>query len=316
MDKNKEENIEQWSDEMKSVLALFDQVKKQKDIDVDRNWQLLQARIQKEEKKRRLYTWIRNAAAILLLPVLILSGYFYYSQQADQEIVSSIQMETVAANGVQTRISLSDGSEVWLNSGSTLSYPEHFTTAHREVFLSGEAYFKVKSDPDHRFDVKTHDGICVSAYGTEFNVKAYTDDAHVKATLAQGVIEMEQKELKLSKKLTPGEQAVFVRDVQEMYTEKVNLQAEISWKEGKMVFRRTAMEEVARSLSRKFNVDIVLEGKDIMKYTYSATFTDESLEEILELLAQTAPITYEILEPVQQKDSTSLRKKIIIRLKE
>ena len=314
MDKYKEENTEQWSDEMKSVLELFDQVKKQKDIDVERNWHLLERRIRKAEEKHRLYTWIRNVAAILFVFVIfILSGYLY-NESTDRETLSSVQLETVSADGSRTRICLSDGSEVWLNSGSTLSYPEHFTKAHREVSLSGEAYFKVKSDSAHRFDVKTHDGICVSAYGTEFNVKAYTDDSQVKATLAQGVIEMEHKELNLSEKLNPGEQAVFERDAREMYSQKVNLMTEISWKDGKIVFRRAEMEEVVRWLSRKFNVEVVLEGKEILMYTYSATFVDESLEEILELLSQTAPISYEIVKPSQEGNADSTRTKVILRL--
>ena len=78
-----------------------------------------------------------------------------------------------SAYGLVSKITLPDGSEVWLNSGSKLHYPKQFVGDHRKVYLSGEAYFKVSSDKKHRFDVALSNGITVSAYGTEFNINAY-----------------------------------------------------------------------------------------------------------------------------------------------
>ena len=100
-----------------------------------------------------------------------------------------------------------------------------------------------------------------------------------------------------------------------MHVQKANILVETTWKEGKLVFRRTPMEEIAKQLSRHFNVNIQLQGKEVFEYTYSATFTTETLAEILLLLEKTAPIQYNIIEPKQQSDFAFTRKTIIIKSK-
>lgn len=299
-------------DDVQPVLELVDRLAMQKGIDVEKNWHQLHARIHHRKQKSQLLIWIRNIAAILLLPLLGLSAYLYY-QTNTLKSKSVGLLETTTAYGVRTKITLSDGSEVWLNSESTLSYPERFTEDKRQVTLSGEAFFKVKSDKDHRFDVQTSDGITVSAYGTEFNVQAYAEEPDIKATLAEGHIQIDQINQPASQELIPGEQAVYSRHTQQMQVRKVNLLVETAWKDGKLIFRRTPMEEIAKQLSRHFNVNIQLQGKEIFDYTYSATFTTETLAEILSLLEKTAPIRCEIIEPQQQSDLAFTRKKVIIR---
>lgn len=313
MDKKFEEKQEHKADnDVQPVLDLVDRLVMQKGIDVEKNWHQLHTRMHHRKQKNQLLTWIRNIAAILLLPLLGLSAYLYY-QTNTLKSKSVGLLETTTAYGVRTKITLSDGSEVWLNSGSTLSYPERFTEDKRQVTLSGEAFFKVKSDKDHRFDVQTSDGITVSAYGTEFNVQAYAEEPDIKATLAEGYIQIDQINQPGSQELIPGEQAVYSRHTQQMQVRKANLLVETAWKDGKLVFRRTPMEEIAKQLSRHFNVNIQLQGKEIFDYTYSATFTTETLAEILSLLEKTAPIRCEIIEPQQQSDLAFTRKKVIIR---
>ena len=312
MDKKFTEKYEhKLEDDVQPVFELVDRLVMQKGIDVEKNWHQLHVRIHHHKQKNQLLTWIRNIAAILLLPLLGLSAYLYY-QTNTLKSKSVGLLETTTAYGVRTKITLSDGSEVWLNSGSTLSYPERFTEDKRQVTLSGEAFFKVKSDKDHRFDVQTSDGITVSAYGTEFNVQAYAEEPDIKATLAEGHIQIDQINQPASQELIPGEQAVYSRHTQQMQVRKANLLVETAWKDGKLVFRRTPMEEIAKQLSRHFNVNIQLQGKEIFDYTYSATFTTETLAEILSLLEKTAPIRCEIIEPQQQNDLAFTRKKVII----
>lgn len=313
MDKKFEEKYEhKVDDDVQPVLELVDRLVMQKGIEVEKNWHQLHARMHHHKQKSQLLIWIRNIAAILLFPLLGLSAYLYYQTNTLKSKPAGL-LETTTAYGVRTKITLSDGSEVWLNSGSTLSYPEHFTEEKRQVTLSGEAFFKVKSDKDHRFDVQTSDGITVSAYGTEFNVQAYAEEPDIKATLAEGHIQIDQINQSASQELIPGEQAVYSRHTQQMQVRKANLLVETAWKDGKLVFRRTPMEEIAKQLSRHFNVNIQLQGKEIFDYTYSATFTTETLAEILSLLEKTAPIRCEIIEPQQQNDLAFTRKKVIIR---
>lgn len=313
MDKKFEEKYEHKADDdVQSVLELVDRLVMQKGIDVEKNWYQLYVRMHHRKRKNQFLIWIRNVAAILLFPLLGLSAYLYHQTNVLKSKPFEL-LETTTAYGVRTKITLSDGSEVWLNSGSTLSYPERFTEDKRQVTLSGEAFFKVKSDKDHRFDVQTSDGITVSAYGTEFNVQAYAEEPEIKATLAEGHIQIDQINQSVSQELIPGEQAVYSRYSQQIQVCQANLLVETAWKDGKLVFRRTPMEEIAKQLSRHFNVNIQLQGKEIFDYTYSATFTTETLAEILSLLEKTAPIRCEIIEPQQQNDLAFTRKKVIIR---
>lgn len=304
--------MERQEEAEKLVSEFVEQLMAQKKVDVDRNWAQLEGRIRREEWGHRLYQGLRGMAVILLLPLLILSGYLYY-QLREWQTMPTEQVELTTAYGVISKVTLADGSEVWLNSGSTLVYPRRFDGQQREVYLSGEAYFKVESDPAHRFDVKTADGLTVSAYGTEFNVQAYAEEPEIKATLAKGNIIVKQQDTKADRDLNPGEQLLYSKTEKSMNLQAVSLLAETAWREGKLVFRRTPMEEVAKQLSRHFNVDIRLQGEEIYGYSYSATFTTETLTEILSLLEQTAPIRCEIIEPQQQSDYAFSRKRVLIR---
>ena len=300
--------------DVQRILELTDRLAEQKKIDTDKHWQELSERIRREERKVRFLHVVRTAAAVLFLPVLLLSGLLFM-QLRDWQAQPVEQVELLTAYGVVSKVTLSDGSEVWLNSGSKLVYPKRFTGDERQVSLVGEAYFKVKSNPSRRFDVQTAEGVTVSAYGTEFNVQAYDDDTCVVATLADGNIRVEQSALHLEEDLKPGEQAVFSKRDGKMNRQQANLLVEMAWKEGKIVFRRTPMEEVAKVLSRHFNVDIRLQGKEVFGYAYSGTFTTETITEILSLLEKSAPISCEIMEPEQQSDFTFSRKKVLIRLR-
>lgn len=300
--------------DVQRILELTDRLAEQKKIDTDKHWQELSGRIRREERKVRFLHVVRTAAAVLFLPVLLLSGLLFM-QLRDWQAQPVEQVELLTAYGVVSKVTLSDGSEVWLNSGSKLVYPKRFTGDERQVSLVGEAYFKVKSNPSRRFDVQTAEGVTVSAYGTEFNVQAYDDDTCVVATLADGNIRVEQSALHLEEDLKPGEQAVFSKRDGKMNRQQANLLVEMAWREGKIVFRRTPMEEVAKVLSRYFNVDVRLQGKEVFDYAYSGTFTTETITEILSLLEKSAPISCEIMEPEQQSDYTFSRKKVLIRLR-
>lgn len=298
-------------EEVRSVLDFADRLLQQKRIDVDRNWDKLYQRMYQSNNRLRFFSYIKNAAAVLLLPLIVLSAYYYY-QFSQLKSLPVRQLEVTTAYGVCTKVVLPDSSEVWLNSGSKLIYPERFTSEGRKVSLEGEAYFKVVSDVNNRFDVQTSDGLTVSAYGTEFNVHAYVEEPIIKATLAEGNIRITQYHSSKSKDIIPGEQVVYSREAKDMEVRKVNLLVETGWKDGKMIFRRTPLDEIAQKLSRHFNVDIELGDPELYKYTYSATFTTETLVEILSLLERTAPIRYDVVEPEQQDDFAFTRKKVII----
>lgn len=284
---------------------------KQKQIDVQQNWDKISRRITWDTYKQQIWHWTQRAAAVLLIPLLIGTATFYYTYQ--QWMHQSVELvEQTSAYGLVSKVTLSDGSEIWLNSGSRLSYPKHFTNGVRQVYLSGEAYFKVSSDKSNRFDVIAPGGLTVSAYGTEFNVNAYEEDSKIETSLAKGAVELSEGGLRIPQILQPGEQAVFDKSSKNLEIASVNLMPRIAWKDGRMVFRRATMNEIAKRLSRHFNVDIRLEGNELQDYEYSATFTTESLDDILRLLEKSAPIKCTIIEPEQNSDYAYSKRIIII----
>lgn len=284
---------------------LFDLFEKQKKIDVDSNWKKLHKRIHRDTFFSKLFYTFNKIAAFLLLPLLFCSGYLLY-ELLDYKKQPIKNLEVKASYGVITKVTLPDSSKVILNSGSKLIYPERFIGKHRKVFLDGEAYFKVTADLDNRFDVYTSNGLKVSAYGTEFNVEAYNDDYSIKSTLTKGKLFIEHPELNIRKNISPGQQAIYVKDSMNINLRTVDIISEISWKDGKLIFNRTPIKDVIRKLSRKFNVKIQLIGDNIDDYSYSATFKNETLEDILFLLSKTAPLKYKVIECDNEKYQKSI----------
>lgn len=301
-------------DELRFIYDTSQILSQQERIDVNKHWKQVSHIINKKRLQKRIGHYFRYAAAVLLIPALIGCLFFYQrSSQRENQVVEQIELHN--AYGLISKVTLPDGSEVWLNSGSELHYPKRFTGNHRKVFLSGEAYFKVSSDTKHRFDVGLSNGLTVSAYGTEFNINAYTEDDEIQTTLASGSIEIRNDRTQKTEILAPGKQSTYNKITNETKMSDANLYMVTSWKDGKMVFRRTAMEEIAKRLSRHFNVNIILQSKQIFNYKYSATFTTETLEEILRLLEKTAPIQCTIIEPKQANDLSYSRRTVIIKAK-
>lgn len=281
----------------------------QRKVDVSKKWNIIARKIHRDRINRKVLYFARNAAALLILPVLLLTGFLYFKVdggQNDQEI------QILSASGTVTKTTLPDGTEVWLNSASKLTYPQKFTEHKRVVYLIGEAYFKVQSDKSNRFDVVLYDGLTVSAYGTEFNINSYDEDQTIDVTLVKGSIEVNKKDNSISREVIPGQHLAYNKEDKSMKIEDAYLAVKTGWIEGKMVFRRASMTEVVQRLSRHFNVDIRLEEKELYDYEYSATFTTETLNEILRLLQKTAPIKYREIESVQSDDDKSFSKRIII----
>jgi len=301
-------------DEVRFIWQASAELKQHKRIDTAKNWEKVSARIQSEKFRARLWYFARTAAAILILPILALSAFLFLElDDMKQQPVS--QIEVTSAYGTVTKALLPDGTEVWLNSGSKLSYPESFRGDRRTVSLSGEAYFKVSADRNNRFDVQLSDGLTVSAYGTEFNINAYGDDHAIGVTLVEGNVEIARAGVSGSKEMTPGYIADYNKASKILDMEETNVYVNTGWKDGKMIFRRAGMTEVTKRLSRHFNVDIRLEGKELYNYEYSATFTTETLEDILKLLKKSAPINYTITEPEQSDDLSFTKKEVIISLR-
>jgi len=153
-------------------------------------------------------------------------------------------------------ITLSDGSRIWLNAGSSLTYPTAFTGNKRQLTIKGEGYFKVAHNDKIPF-IASAKGTDVQVYGTEFNMKAYDDDADMKVTLLQGSVSITHN--KERRMLKPSEQAVIANTI-ELKTE-VDTEAATAWKNGTFSFSNQRVEEILKQAARWYDFDIVMETK-------------------------------------------------------
>ena len=302
----------EFREKVKRIEAINDlsvNMKKQKEIDAVNAWLRLSRKIAFISFRTNAWNIGRTAAAVLL-PLFLLHQYVI------QPMLKSTPSEVitlVSAPGIVTKAVLPDGSEVWLNAQSKLSYPQKFNGKERTVWLSGEAYFKVMADRKNRFNVVMSDGIAVSAFGTEFNIHAYEDESNYQVTLARGNIEVETAHTMKKEVLEVGQKAVLTSHTGEMAIVQADTYVETAWKDGKMVFRREKLETITQKLSRKFGVIIQLEDEALKEYKYTATFTDETVEDILDLLMKSAPITYSISKQEQLDNAMFTRRVVTIK---
>jgi transmembrane sensor len=297
------------ADSLEFLLGDYEKMDK---IDSAADWERVRRRIAIDRNRRLLFNFLRNTAAVLFPLLLIYQFVFVPISSKSNEVIETITI--TSAPGMVTKTILPDGSEVWLNAMSSLTYSLRFTKKERTVQLSGEAYFKVVSDERHRFNVKTPQEMVVSAYGTEFNVNAYESETNCEVTLASGQVEVSSNAgSKATEVLMSDEKAILHVSSGNIHVVSADTYVETAWKDGKMVFRREKLDKIVARLSRKFGVDIVLDGDRLKEYEYTATFTDETLEDILDLLKRSAPITYTIHKQRQLDNDTFTRREIIIK---
>jgi ferric-dicitrate binding protein FerR (iron transport regulator) len=270
--------------------------------------------IQKALTPKKILTIITRVAAILLLPVLSL---FLYTNHSDKVSYTTNlnDLEVEAPAGSRMHIELGDGTKVWLNHGSKLKYPYHFDGDIRKVFLTGEAYFEVAHNAKIPFIVGTN-RIDVKATGTAFNVSAYPDDDVVETTLVEGkVILYERKTNSEIKVLTPGECLKFNAQ-KDVYTlDAGNTLKYTAWKDGLLVFKNDNVDDIAKKLARWYNIDVEITNQKIKEYPFTATFSKETLPQVLELLSLATPVSYQLTLSKKLPDGSFSKQKVLIGLK-
>ncbi|MPM31195.1 hypothetical protein SDC9_77749 [bioreactor metagenome] len=193
---------------------------------------------------------------------------------------------------------LPDGSVVWLNSASRLTYPINFEGDTREVQLVGEAYFEVVKDSLHPMIVSTGKNFYVEVLGTKFNLKAYSDDQVSQATLYSGEIKVhtanketnESKELLLKpmETILIGDKnlATLVSDLEE--EKEINAE----WKDGILTFNNTPLKEVIKSVQRWHGTQFTVKDSSILNYRITASFNSESAVQIMDMIRYISPVDY------------------------
>jgi len=259
---------------------------------------------------------IQRAAAILLLPLLVYSGYLTIRNLSMKKLPEEyVMMQTVTSRqGMVTQFSLADGTKVWLNSGSELQFPILFTGDMREVKLRGEAFFEVSKNEKQPFRVNARE-LNIDVLGTSFDVVSYEEDTQSEVILIEGKVSLSAEDGQVIREygtIHPGQRAVFKEESREVCAHEVEVDKYISWRDGNLIFRDDPMEDVIRRLNRWFNVEIVVNDPEIESYIYTATFRDENLEQVLKLLKLSAPIDYRIVESKALPDNEFTKQKIYL----
>ena len=272
-----------------------------------------QIRLKETRSKNQLNWWttFQRVAAILILP-LLLSFLAYYYMHSNQAASPVSYAEIQCPLGVRTKFQLPDGSTGFLNSGSRLKYPVQFTT-ERKVELSGEAFFDVVHNAEIPFHVNTRN-LDIKVLGTTFNVIANEDEQTEEIVLQTGKVDVFSKSGKQLSILAPNEQLTLNIEKSTFTKGKVEASQYTTWKEGKLVFRNENMQQVARRLSRWYNVEVLVDDRLLNDYAFHATFIDEPLDEVLKLLSITTPINYKEEKRTSDQEGIFQKRKIILRI--
>jgi len=252
----------------------------------------LKQKIENEKPQVNLRLKILNVysrvAAILLLPILLYGVYSTFYRPA--EIKNSSVVEIFSPHGARTRFQLPDGTQGWLNSGSSLKYTTNFQK-DRHLDLIGEAWFEVVHNEGNPFIVTTA-SLDVKVLGTKFNVAAFADDKVTEVVLQEGKVFVTGNNKTFSTEMAPNEKFTYNKELQTNTIQTVNADQFSAWKDGMLVFRNEPLSEVLKRIGRWYNVEFVLTDPELSKFRYRATFQEEQVEEVIRLISLTAPIEY------------------------
>jgi ferric-dicitrate binding protein FerR (iron transport regulator) len=239
------------------------------------------------------------AASFLLLISALLTAYTQWDKMVNYiDPVTYITQK--ASAGQRMEIQLPDGTVVWLNASSAITYPEEFREDTRTLKLTGEAFFEVKKDALKPFIVRT-ENLFTKVLGTSFNIKAYAGQNKLEVTVATGKVAVGEmadstdtgKELA---SLTPHQRfTYFFKSTEFVKEDSVQIDASKAWVDGKLVFNTATLEEVVQALQRWYDVRITIMAEEKITCTFTANFKDRTpLTDVLEALSLTHKMKYSL----------------------
>ncbi len=215
-------------------------------------------------------------------------GEIVYSESAKTNSISYNTM-SLPKGSKPIRLVLSDGSLVWLNAASSVTFPTAFIGSERKVSITGEAYFEVAHNASKPFYV-SHDDITVRVLGTHFNVNTYQDERNIKVTLLEGSVNVSKGNN--SARLKPGEQAVVAKDKIGLIT-NIDLEEVMSWKNGQFYFKGTELKSIMRQIEKYYNVEVEFKD-DINDEFYAKMERNINVSEFLKKLELTNIVHFKI----------------------
>lgn len=266
------------------------------------------------------WAWAGGVAAMVLVGIWFFPNTYKSGDKPSPQLVQSQQREVMAKRGTRSKLILPDGTQVWLNADTKLTYLNSFNNELREVNLDGEAFFDVVKDKNHPFVVHTS-GIDIRVLGTAFNVKSYQQEPTIETTLLRGMIEVTTRNDTKAPKviLRPHEKLVFnksetelsvvnnlrlkpdaksadVKDARMAITPVIpkpdSVIMETSWVYNKLIFEGENFREVSLKMERWYNVKISFRDEKLMRYKFKGTFQNETIQQALEALKLIAKFDY------------------------
>lgn len=258
--------------------------------------------VKKNQTLQKFIRFYMKAAAILLIPLLITGSFLIVIRKDQSKIITGQKVTSTIYAPLGSRVSfiLPDSTTGMLNSGSHLTYELPFNKT-RKVKLEGEAWFVVKRDEEHPFEVSAGSST-VRALGTRFNLSAYSAEKHVEVVLQDGKVLFQDITDNLKVIMLPSERIVLEKG--KITKSDVDAAKFNAWTEGKLIFRGDPMVEVAQRIERWYNVKIIIADKELEKYSFRATFQDDTFEDVLRFLALTSPIRYKVTPRILLSDGT------------
>lgn len=210
-------------------------------------------------------------------------GIDYTQMQAEEDTVVYNQMETLT--GMEYALTLSDGTRVFLNAESRMTYPVAFRGEQRVVELVGEAWFKVAKDSRHPFIVRMN-GVDVKVVGTIFNARSYANESDIVTTLVEGKVEVN------GQRILPGQQATFMRNTGKLIVRTVDADQYTAWRQGRFLFRNERLEDMMKTLARWYGIEYHFLDEEVKDLRFGARFNRyEDMNPILDMLKKTNLVT-------------------------
>lgn len=259
----------------------------------NRAFQHFRGRISTSQKKKSIsLRFVRVAAAIFTGILLLGGGYYWGHNHFDPSSFYAMQMVEVPI-GSRSRIVLQDGTVVWLNAGSKLSYTGAFSHQDRNVRLEGEGYFEVTRNEKLPFIVNTGD-LDVKVLGTRFSVKAYSDEESIEVILAEGSVNLLNiKNPDESLIMKPEQQVIYNKETGSTDIRKVSASLAGHWITGAHFFNEQTMEQIVRELEKSFDVTFIFRNEEKKKLTFYGDFrVDDSLDDILMIMSSSGKFKY------------------------
>ena len=248
------------------------------------------------QKNKTIRLWAGAGAAAAVLAAMSIFIVFQKNKEVLPEAVQTAWITKTSAPGKITNIILPDSTEIMLNAGSSISFPGNFTQASRRtVKLQGEAFFKVKRDPNHPFIVHSSN-LQTLVLGTSFNIRAWGKSSP-EVTVLSGKVAVSRDSAGTQSaaiQLLPNQKAVVNSKSGLLYAEKLeDARIAIGWTEGKMTFDQTPMEEVFATIERRYGVKVVTD-RSFKDCKLTARFGNTNIKEVLQTIQMTLNIHYTI----------------------